>query len=411
MKKTLVLALALLTVLTASTAFAKQVEIEYWTLFTGGDAGYMDAIVEEFNRQHPDIKVKSTLVDWNEYYTKLMTSIATGNAPDIAVSHTARIPELVEQGLLLELDNYAKMVGVDWSTFNQTVLNATIIDGSHYAIPIDTHPIVFYYNKAYLRNAGLLDENDEPIIEHTPEGFNRFLTTLKNSLPEGVFTCSIPTGGDDPYRIWWSLYRQMNGSPMFSEDGTLTLDRETAIAAAEYILSWFKDGFIPMHLQDTYQSFQNGRAATITTGVWATGVWEITDGLDFGVIPFPQIFQRRAQWADSHTLVIPYQRRVDQDKVRAAVTFANWVADHGELWAKAGHVPSKVTVYEKPEFKALPYRSDYVESANYAEFDAWGAKSAAVRAACIRHLDTIWSGEATPAQGIDNMIKEIKSLR
>lgn len=413
MKRALGLVLMLIMVFATSAMAAKPVEIEYWTLFSGGDASYMDAIVEEFNRQHPDIKVNSTLVEWAEYYTKLMTSIATGNAPDVAVSHTARIPELVEQGLLLELDDYAKMVGVDWNTFNQTVLDATIIDGMHYAIPIDTHPIVFYYNKTYLRNAGLLDENDEPIMEKTPEGHNRFLLALKNSLPEGVFTCSIPTGGDDPYRIWWSLYRQMDGSPMFSEDGTqITLDKEKAVAAAEYMLTWYYDyGFIPLHLQDTYQSFQNGRAATITTGVWATGVWEITDNLDFGVIPFPQIFGRRAQWADSHTLVIPYQRRLDQDKLKAAVTFANWVADHGEMWAKAGHVPSKVTVYEKPEFKALPYRSDYVESADYAEFDAWGPRAGAVRAACIRHLDTIWTREATPEQGIENMLKEIRSIR
>lgn len=412
MKRALMLALVLSLVLASSALAAKPVEIEYWTLFSGGDQVYMDAMVEEFNRTHPDIKVNATLVEWGEYYTKLMTSIATGNAPDVAVAHTARIPELVEEGLLLPLDDYAAMVGVDWDTFNQTVLGATILDGLHYAIPIDTHPIVFYYNKAYLRNAGLLDENDEPIWENTPEGHIRFLLTLKNSLPEGVYTCSIPTGGDDPYRIWWSFYRQMDGSPMLSENGReITLDRDKAIAAAEYLASWYHEyGFIPLHLQDTYQSFQNGRIATITTGVWATGIWEITEGLDFGVVPFPQVFQRRAQWADSHTLVIPYQRRIDQDKVRAAVIFANWIADKADLWARAGHVPSKVTVYDKPEFKALPYRSDYVASADYAEYDAWGPKAGAIRAACIRHLDTIWSGEATAAEGIDNMIKEIRTI-
>ncbi|NLV92407.1 MAG: extracellular solute-binding protein [Firmicutes bacterium] len=373
----------------------------------------MDAIVEEFNRQHPDIRVNSTLLEWGEYYTKLMTGIATGNAPDVAVAHTARIPELVEEGLLQPLDNLADLARVDWNTFNQTILDATVVDGQHYAVPIDTHPIVFYYNKAYVREAGLLDENDNLILENTPEGFVRFLATLQESLPDNVFTASIPTGGDDPYRIWWSFYRQMDGSPMFSDDlRQITLDKDKAIRAAEYMLDmYYKYEFIPLHLQDTYESFQNGRAATIITGVWATGIWEITEGLEFGVIPFPQVFGQPGQWADSHTLVLPYQRRADQAKMEAAITFADFVASNGDLWARAGHVPSKVTVLDKPEFQALPYRSDYAASADFAEYDAWGPKAGAVRAAAIRNLDTIWAKTSTPEQAIDNMIAEIRAIR
>lgn len=412
MKRVLALTL-MLVFLFATSVFAKPVEIEFWNLFTGGDGEYMDQIVEEFNKTHPDIKVNSTVLDWGQYYTKLTTAIATGNAPDVAVAHTSRLADLVQQGLLMELDNLAELTGVDWDTFNQTILDATIVDGIHYAVPIDTHPIVFYYNKKYLRNAGLLDENERPILENTPEGFIKFMNTLKASLPEGVFALSFPTAGSDPFRVWFSFYKQLGGGPILSKDmRNVTMDREAALQAAKYLYSWYYEHeFVPLHLQDFYEDFQAGRAASIITGVWATGIWETTEGLEFGVIPFPKVFGKQAQWADSHTLVLPYKRRADQEKVKAAITFANFVAEHGELWAKAGHVVSKVTVLEKDAFKSLPYRSDYAAAANYAVFEQSGAKTWAVRDAIIRNLDTILSRDATPEAAIENMVKEIKAIR
>ncbi len=412
MKRILTLTLVLV-LLASALAFAQPVEIEFWTLFSGGDGLYMDQIVAEFNKQHPDIKVNSTLLEWGQYYTKLTTGIATGNAPDVAVSHTSRLRDLVDQGLLMELDNPAKMENVNWDTFFPAILDATILDGMHYAIPIDTHPIVLYYNKDYVEKAGLLDADGNLILENTPEGFIKFYTALQQALPEDAFALSVPTGGDDPFRIWFSLYSQMGGGPILGSDlRTVTMDRDIAAEAAEYLLSFFYDyDFIPLHIQDTYQQFQNGRAATIITGVWATGVWENTENFNFGVVPFPKIYGKQAQWADSHTLVLPYQRRADQAKAKAAITFANFVAENGQLWSRAGHVPSKSTVLDNPEFQSLPYRSDYVAAADYAVFENWGAKTWAVRDAIIRNLNTIWSKDATIDQAIDTMVREIQSIR
>ena len=39
------------------------------------------------------------------------------------------------------------------------------------------------------------------------------------------------------------------------------------------------------------------------------------------------------------------------------------MTQHGEMWAKAGHIPTMLSVREKREFKALPYRAGYVAAA------------------------------------------------
>ena len=54
---------------------------------------------------------------------------------------------------------------------------------------------------------------------------------------------------------------------------------------------------------------------------------------------------------------------MDPKKAEAAAKFIIWMTQHGEMWAKAGHIPTMLSVREKREFKALPYRAGYVAAA------------------------------------------------
>ena len=47
-----------------SNVMAEAVTVEYWNLFGGGDAEFMDALVEEFNAAHDDINVDVTRLEW-----------------------------------------------------------------------------------------------------------------------------------------------------------------------------------------------------------------------------------------------------------------------------------------------------------------------------------------------------------
>ena len=49
MKKSLVFVLALALLLTAVSAFAEPLQIEYWSVFTGGDGATMQQMVDAIN--------------------------------------------------------------------------------------------------------------------------------------------------------------------------------------------------------------------------------------------------------------------------------------------------------------------------------------------------------------------------
>lgn len=224
----LVLAFSLLAACSSGTKSAEgdkkpassnqKVELVFWSLFSGGDGDFMQQMIDGFNKENPNTQVKNVKLEWAEYYTKLITGVSSGNGPDIGVSHTSKLPELIKQGVVNELDPIAKTENLDWNLFNQNILNSTVVNGKHYAIPIDTHPFIMFYNKKLLKQAGLLDDKGKPVMEQSAEGFVSFAVKLKASLQNNQMAFAFPSKGDDPYRLWWSLYHQLGGKDVIADD-------------------------------------------------------------------------------------------------------------------------------------------------------------------------------------------------
>ncbi|WP_246470203.1 ABC transporter substrate-binding protein [Cohnella nanjingensis] len=383
----------------------KKVDLSFWTLFSGGDGDNMQAMIDQFNKTHPNIQVKNTKLEWGEYYTKLITAVGNGNGPDVGISHTSRLPDLIDQGVVSGLDEVASATGVDWNSFNPNLLNATVVDGVHYAVPIDTHPFIMYYNKKLLKDAGLLGEDGKPVLEQSADGFVKFLTALKDKLPKNVTPFALSNSNDDPYRLWWALYSQLGGNDVIADDlKTAALDADKGAKAAQYIQDLYTNGYIKKNDPDFYKNFQSGTAAIMMTGVWATGTWESTKGLEFGAMPIPKIYDQEATWGDSHTIILPVTKKEDETKRKAAIVFANYLADNGAIWAKAGHIPSKPSVIESAEFKALPNRSDYASVAGTVKFSKPSTKNWQLRDnVSFKFLNEVWAGKMTPADAMAKM--------
>ncbi|KAB8126379.1 extracellular solute-binding protein [Gracilibacillus oryzae] len=389
-------------------------EVVMWNLFSGGDAGYMDEIVTAFNESQDKYFVNNVQQEYEEYYTKLLTSVGSGKGPDLAIAHSHVLPELVSQGLVTNINDYAADVGLVWDEFNQNVLDVTIYDGNNYAVPIDTHPEIMYINNDLVQEAGLLNDDGTPKFEETPEGFVSFLTSLKEALPEDKIAFAFPSAGEDPYRIWWALYNQLGGENIVSgdlENPTYALDHEKAITAANYIYDFYHTHEVtPINLADFYSDFQSGNAAVMSTGVWATGTWETTEGLNFTPMPFPNMFGQEAAWASSHTFVLPYYNEPDQDVQKGAVEFMKFATDNGTMWAKAGHIPAKDTVVESEEFKEMPYRSEYAEVADYVKYADRTVHARGIQDIVVRNLDLLWAGDAAAEEVFSTIEKEVTEL-
>ncbi|CEE00324.1 family 1 extracellular solute-binding protein [Caldibacillus thermoamylovorans] len=384
-----------------------KTKVTFWTPFSGTDGEFMTEMVKKFNESQDEIEVEVMNNVWDDYYTKLKTSIVSNTSPDLAVAHVSRLGELIPTGKLQQIDDLAKKAGIDWSTFGKNQFESVKRDGKTYAIPLDTHAVIMFYNNKYLRDAGVLNEAGNIKMEPGAEGFTNLLRTLKQKLPEDVHPMVIGSNNVFTFWIWHALVAQQGGS--YITDGKATIDTPEGKKAMELLTTWLDEGLMPVDIGDnSYDIFKEQKAAITFTGVWATGNFEKESSLDFSAVDFPQLFDHPAAWGDSHTLVIPTQE--NKDKQLAAAKFANWVTENGVMWAKAGHVPSKTTVVESEEFKATKYRPKYADVMKSVAYMPYSDKLTSINDAILESLVEINYGHMTIEEGLAEAQKKVEDL-
>jgi len=363
MKKFVVL-LIVLSVVFFGTLSAKNTEITFWTLFSGGEGHIMTDFVDNFNESHPDITVKAQKIDWLEYYNKLLTGLISGQPPDVAIMHLSVLPDYASKGVLTPVKDYVPKAFLD--EYPPNIIKRAYYDDELVALPLDTHPLVFYYNKKVIENAGLVDENGNPKVPGTWDEYLEFGKEIKTTTDD--YGASLDKFGMLGERWFIALYNQLGGSFYDEKAGKVIIDKELAEEVYSIINASYKDEMTPVTDYDGGEAlFVNDRAAYHLNGVWAMAVYPDTEGLDFGVSMVPAVEGADPYtWGDSHSIIFPKSPNQDKDKVEAAVTFAKWIIENSYEWAKAGHLPVVKDVLESEEFQSLPMRENYMEAASYA---------------------------------------------
>ena len=386
-------------------------ELMFWSLFSGGEGNVMVEFVDNYNSTNPEYTVRNVQLDWGEYYTKLTTAVAVGKGPDIGISHLAKLPELYDLGVVTALDDAAAAIEFDWDQVNQNNLDACTIDGKKWAVPLDTHPNVLYYNKDLLND--FLNEDGTLTIPNGAEEFSVWLGEIQATLPEGKYAFSFPTTGDDPFRMWWGLYFQDGGVPIITSDLDITMDKEKTVEVLNYMKTWYDNGYIPLNLEDYIQYFTAGNTAICVGGVWNTYTVENVKGLNFGVTLFPQLFGGEGDytiWGDSHTFIVPVKGTHTDEIVQACMKFFDYASKNSLKWVTAGHVVANTAVVESEEYAAMPYRADYKDAANFVRYFEPTPYSYPIRDALIAQFGAFFSGEQDAETTYDNIIEEIESI-
>lgn len=332
-----------------------QTKITLWTLFGGGEGYIMTSLVEQFNAEHPDIVLEEQIIEWGQYYNKLMTGLLAGEAPNVGIMHLAVLPDYASRGVLNPIDDGVPAGFTD--KFLPNIIAQAQYDNSLYAIPIDTHPMVLYYNKTVLAEAGIAEEN------MIPKTWDDLMANAKQVKEKtGKWGLTLETGPMFGERLWIAAYSQLGAKFLDEATGKLVVDADKAAQAYELISSFISAGLqpAPADYAECESLFTNNETGYHMNGVWAMSVYPDTEGLEFGVTSLPAIEGSAPYtWGDSHSLVFP--KGGDADQLKAALTFGQWFSEKTMEWAKAGHLPVNKAVMESGDFLNLPMRADYVD--------------------------------------------------
>ena len=182
------------------------------------------------------------------------------------------------------------------------------------------------------------------------------------------------------------------------EEGTVC---RTAVSADDHpgkVKSLYDDGYVATGIDDHQKLFQSGKAGFLFSGTWAVGVMESTDGLNFNVQSFPQLFDEDHCWADSHTFILPVNGDRDEDETKAAVEFMVAACKDGGLtWAGSGQIPANTEVTGNEEYAALPYRSNYQDEVEKAVLPAKNPHFYAMKDGMMKATNSLTVEGTTPS--------------
>lgn len=360
----------LLVVVLASSVTA--VEINFWNGFTGPDGKGMAKMVDQFNQLHAGkIKVNMQVIGWGEYYQKIVTSIASGKAPEVGIMHVDRLPEFAGKGVLVSLNDVITDLGWSADNFIDAVWKAGIYQGERYGIPLDMHPLALYINKDLFREAGL-DPEDPP---KTKGEFLEVAKTLtKDTNGDGKIDqwgTAIPGSWPGPQFIVPTIIHQYGGKYTNQDVTEVTYDSPAAIEALQFIVDLiYKDQVSPRNIQQDGEVtlFRQGKLAMHFNGIWMINGFKAQEGLNFMSYPVPRLGNQMAVTGGSHNFVIFRQRYHDQEKRDAALEFIKYISNNSAEWATFGQIPALNSVRESEDFQRLEHQAAIAEKIAYLVF-------------------------------------------
>jgi multiple sugar transport system substrate-binding protein len=397
----------------APGASRSATDLSYWHLLTGGDGTVMAGLVDAVNAANLGFHATQTVLAWGPpYYTKLAMASAGGRAPDVAIMHASRIAGYAPGGLLepWDLDLLAE-VGLHESDFPARIWEKCQYDGKLYAIALDSHPFVLYYNTEHAEKAGVTDAIHSM---RSPAEFTEIATKLQKVTGKHGLSYGYLGDGSQMWRLFYTFYRQTGADMKLVPGQKAQVDKDAAVKALTFIQSL---------LNDTIAS-RSGDGGTATSeflhgesGMFLGGVWELPVLKDakmpVDALPIPTLFGTQAAYADSHTFVLPRQSKVSPERRKHVYTMVAEILKRSVKWADGGHIPAYQPVARSAEYQALKPQSNYAGIPAYLNYDpdVWftGAGSD-FQNYFAENVQNVFLGSGDPAAGFDGFVARLNKL-
>lgn len=345
----------------SSAASGGHVTLTYWNGFTGPDGPTVTALVNQFNKSHPDITIKMSIMPWDVFYQKLLPSFAGGNAPDIVAMDTQQLPQYATKNVFLPLTSYYANAANQTGTLVPGAVAGTKVNGTEYGVPVNFAPMMLYWNKKLFAAAH---------ISGPPQNWAQWqsdVVKLSHGGSSPQYGIALAENNTIPM---WPVLLWGNGGGITNADATKGMLADPA--SVDTVTQWsqlvIKDGIAPQNISgaEADSLFQAQKAAMEMNGPWATTGYK-TAGVDFGLAPVPAGPKKTITLADVTSMEV--NAKDSPAQVSAAETFFTWwnsKSTQTDYAVHTGFVPTRTDV-TAADLKANPDVAQFASVAGTAQ--------------------------------------------
>lgn len=382
-----------------------------------GEACIIQSIINAADAELEGVTIETLPTDWGNYYDQIIAAYAGGEPPDVHVMHRHRVPQFAGLGALANLTDDLADAGIDIGDWAPAALDAVSYDGGIYGVPMDFHANLWHVNMEIMEAAGLVKDDGTPVLPSSPEELLEHAAMVEAATGQDYLAADFaqfPLGVRAVLALVWQ-----QGSNIFSDDGTATIDTEAARNAITAITQLFGAGYADATLNyaDSQQAFLNGEAAILVNGTWVVDFYDAEAAnpdvalSDYYVADFPTLFSERATWADSHMWAIPASvQRDDPETYAAALQVLAFINEHNIDWARTGHMAVRSSVLASEDYAGLPHRDEYTGTASIARDTPASESYGAIQDVLNRELQAIWLTGKSVYDALSDAELEVQDL-
>ncbi|MDL9978323.1 ABC transporter substrate-binding protein [Microbacterium sp. ASV49] len=272
----------------SGTAPSGPITIEYMHRLPDGEGMTPVAdIVARWNKEHPDIQVKSTKFDGksSDMILKLETDVKSGTAPCLAQTGYAEVPQLYAKGML---EDVAKEAAKYKDNYSAGAFSGMKVGDAIVGLPQDTGPLVYFYNATAFDQLGLtvpktLDDLTADSAKAAAAG--KYVTAFTPDEAQNWLSAQSAAAGDTWFAAKdgkWSVDATGPGSQKVAAFWQNLLDNKQTLATERWGDGFTKalnDGQLIGHVGAAWEA---GFMLDSLDGTPAAGQWRVAQLPDYG---------------------------------------------------------------------------------------------------------------------------------
>jgi multiple sugar transport system substrate-binding protein len=242
----------------------------------------MQANIDNFQKDHPNVKISLEQTPYNEFFQKLPVQVASKTQPEILILGSGMVQRYAEMGALASLDAYVKG-DVTGRIYDAHKVMATY-NGSLYALPLTLTTVAVLYNKPMAQAAGV----------NPPSDINSAWTLeqLMDAAGKMQKAANMPYGIHPGNREFWYLPLLLSKGVAVLNSGNTApaINTPEAAAALAYLRGQVEAGVLASPSDPTAGDlFAAGKLPMIIQGHWLIADYnEKVKDFDYGVTYLPQ---------------------------------------------------------------------------------------------------------------------------
>lgn len=259
---------------------------------TWGNPGEIDRFkqfTEDFNKRTPNVKAELVAIPTDGYAAKMLTQLSGGTAPDMFYSGDGDIGKLIDSKLLTDLTETlkgAKSKSKPEDFFEGLWGASKAADGKIYGVAVDCNPMVLWYNKKLLQDAGVtqMPADLAKAGQWDWKAFGGMLDQLVSKGKRGFI-----------HDNWWATnygWATLNGGKIVDGGKFVANSDPKSLEGFQFIYdnlqkkTFTYTGSLPKG-QGIDAMFLSQQAGFIGAGRWLLPVFKKSQGLDFDIVSYP----------------------------------------------------------------------------------------------------------------------------